>query len=56
MYMGHTFQLFNTFDTSCVQILILIKLPEVKKNIDKMTKVYYFLHVSSFTPYSTIKL
>jgi hypothetical protein len=35
---------------------ILIKMPEVLKKVDKMSKDYIFLHLSSFITSSTIKL
>ncbi len=35
---------------------MLIKLPEVKKKMDKMAKKYLFLLLSSLIAYSTIKL
>ncbi len=56
--MGHTIQLFHMFDTYKIvcKCYILIKLPEVQKNKDRMTEEYLFLHFSSINAYSTIKL
>jgi hypothetical protein len=39
--MGHTFQLFHTFDIKlCTNTSFLINLPEVKKKEDEMPKDY----------------
>ncbi len=52
--MGHTFQLYHTYRLKIVyKYKILIKLSEVKKNVDKMPEDNLFvLHFSSLTAYS----